>query len=107
VIHYENDRRTRAEQHVISALLKNAEMIRHCPQLKARDFSHDLHGMIFRAIEKLIGRDERVNASSVFAELVKTWRASGFSYLLSLEAMTVPPCHVGYYAAIMLEGVKR
>ena len=111
MIAYENDRRTRAEQRVLASLLINAAMIRHCPQLTPRDFCHDLHGLIFLTITKLIARHEHVCARSVFTELSKTHMrstyASGLSYLVSLEDMPALPSHVGYYAAVMLDNVSN
>lgn len=111
MIAFEGDRRTRAEQRVIASLLKNAAMIRHCKQLTPRDFGHDLHGLVFLTITKLIERHEHVCARSVFAELSKThmksFAASGLSYLISLEEMSALPSHVGYYAACMLDNVSN
>ena len=111
MIAYENDRRTRAEQKVLAGLLKNAVMIRHCPQLTPRDFSHDLHGLIFLTITKLIEKREHVCGQSVFIELAKTHMrasySSGLSYLLSLQDMPALPSHVGHYAAVMLDNVSN
>lgn len=111
MLSYENDRRTRAEQRVLASLLNNAAMIRHCPQLTPRDFAHDLHGLIFLTITKLIASDVKVSARSVFVELSKThmksFHASGLSYLVSLEEMPALPSHVGYYAAMMLDNVSN
>ena len=111
MIAYENDRRTRAEQRVLASLLQNAAMIRHCPQLTPRDFAHDLHGLIFLTIKKLIDNGETVCAQSVFCELAKThmrsFYSSGLSYMLSLQDMPALPSHVGYYAAVMLDNVSN
>lgn len=120
MITFEDDRRTRAEQRVIASLLKSAKMIRHCAQLTPRDFSHELHGMAYRAIVQLIERGECVSALTVCHEIVRMraqryrgyrvhvphGRAPDLGYLMSLETGGAVPSNVGYYAAVMLEGVK-
>jgi replicative DNA helicase len=99
----ETDRRTRAEQRVLASIMARGDCIRHCADLQAGEFSHDLHGSIFDALMRLIEAHEPINARSVFAAMSYPhdgW-ASCLAYLAALEGMEVLPSHVGYYACIM------
>jgi replicative DNA helicase len=103
---FEDDRRTRAEQRLLGALLIDAGAIRHCETVKPADFSHDLHGAIFATIRHLIADDRAVNAVSVLGLMKLQYRAPRFDvfpYLLTLLAQGAVPAHAGYYAAIMCE----
>lgn len=103
---FENDRRTRAEQNVLSALLRKSENIRHCMHLQASDFSHDQHGMIFASIRSLIASSEPVNVETVRAHM-ESWHrvnVSTYAYLLGLSQLRVATCNTGVYVAAMLEG---
>lgn len=108
MIAIERDLRSRAEARVIAALLADSGCIRHLPYLRPADFSHDLHGVAFACIRRLIEHDEAVNACSVMKALptapvegdAVTW-AGTFAYLLGLQTLQVVPSHVGYYASLM------
>ncbi|MBC8638290.1 hypothetical protein IAG25_15830 [Caballeronia sp. EK] len=105
---FEHDRRTRAEQNVLSALLRKSENIRHCMQLRSSDFSHDQHGMIFASIRSLIASGEPVSVETVHAHL-QSWHrvnVSTYAYLLTLCELRVATCNTGVYAAAMLERSK-
>lgn len=106
MISFENDRRTRAEQRLLGALLLDGNALIHCEGLQPRDFSHDLHGAIFAAMRSLIERDCSVNAVSVLAAMRLHRcepRFNAFPYLLTLLRLGGVPAHAGYYVAIMLD----
>jgi replicative DNA helicase len=117
MIRFEDDRRTRAEQRVLSSLLKSPAMIRHCPHLRPHDFSHELHGAAYRAIVQLIARKEPVSALTVSYEITAMFnlvhpayrhrvtraRAPVQGYLIGLEDLSAVPSNVGYYVAVMLD----
>ncbi|SAK63427.1 replicative DNA helicase [Caballeronia pedi] len=108
MIRYEQDRRTRAEQNLLSALLRKSENIRHCMNVRCDDFSHDQHGMIFASIRSLIDDGEAVNVESVHAHM-QTWHrvnVSTYAYLLTLAELRIATCYTGLYAAAMLNGRK-
>ena len=107
MIAFENDRRTRAEQFVIASLMQDDLQVRHCSHLCPSDFSHDAHGTFFRGIALARKHYDSVNPLTVRVALFHAWHRdltqSECSYLAWLEAMHVVPCHVGVYAAAMLE----
>lgn len=110
MMRFEQDRRTRAEQRLLAALLRDNDCIRHCEQVMPRDFSHDAHGMIYLAIRKLMLEGKTadcVSVSMLMQDYRKTRGAADFGYLCSLQRMNVLSYNSGYYAAVMLEADER
>ncbi len=104
---FESDRNTRAEQRVLSCLLRDADCLRHCAQIKANDFSHDAHGQIYMAIRTLIAHGTPVCIENVYEYLntprKRRFGAVSMEYLVTLVNMGAPISHVGYYAGAMLD----
>ncbi|WP_277187647.1 DnaB-like helicase N-terminal domain-containing protein [Caballeronia sp. BR00000012568055] len=70
MIRFEDDDRTRGEQHVLGAVLQGKPL--HpgvwqtlCPE----DFAHDLHGRIFRHAERLAAVGVQVNPAAVYESM--------------------------------------
>ncbi len=70
MIRFESDARTRGEQMVLRMILRG-EGIAHSDwhSLRAQDFSHDLHGQIFRHAERLAERRVQHDPAAVFASM--------------------------------------
>ncbi|MFM0224152.1 DnaB-like helicase N-terminal domain-containing protein [Paraburkholderia dipogonis] len=101
MFNFEDDRRTRSEQLVLSALLRDSRCACHIDTLCPSDFSHDLHGQIFRHVVKLMAMCQPVDAASVYESIMHTRgpRAVGtLAYLNALEQLGAIPAHAGYYA---------
>jgi replicative DNA helicase len=102
--HIEQDLRSRGEQRVLSALMRDSGSIRHCMALEPSHFSHDVHGVIFAAIKQLIARDEPVSAHAIFETMCKRGGfAWCFPYLLAIQSVPALPSHVGYYACPLFD----
>jgi replicative DNA helicase len=104
MMQFEQDRRSRAEQFILAALLRDAGAIRHCQQLKPADFSHDTHGQIFRAMLTLIDRGEPVTDDRVYEVIYRTrmlHKVGLMAYLHALKTVRADPASTGYYVSIM------
>ncbi|MFL9933600.1 DnaB-like helicase N-terminal domain-containing protein [Paraburkholderia sp. RL18-103-BIB-C] len=106
MITFETDRRSRAEQLLLSSLLKNNDCVRRIDPMRIMpcEFSHDLHGQIYRHIAKLIAMSEPVDVGSVFVSMTrhrKTNPVGLFAYLNALVSLPSVPANAGYYACSM------
>lgn len=104
---FETDFRTRAEQLLLSALLKDNGCARHIDRMRIapRDFSHDLNGQIFRHWVRLMAMDRPADVSSVYESMQRHRvmpRADVLTYLTALGHLPSRPCNAGYYACSML-----
>lgn len=107
---FEKDLRSRAEQLVLASLLLDNGCARHMRGLRATDFSHDIHGQIFRAINVLIVREELADVHSVALAIQKTrtLRNVGLhAYLRMLTKVPAVPANAGYYACCLREPHTR
>ena len=101
-IRFENDLHSRAERLVLASLLLDSGCARHIDMLKPTDFSHDLHGQIFRHIVKLMAMSQPVNVVTVYESMHRRRSAPGVGVLAYLNALTqlpAVPANAGYYAA--------
>ncbi|WP_042312335.1 DnaB-like helicase N-terminal domain-containing protein [Paraburkholderia terrae] len=100
-MNYENDLQTRGEQRVLACLLQRNEALCHCMNLTPCHFSHDQHGMIFRAIRALLSQGRVADEWSVFAFLREVYPRYHVSsvYLIALRHMAVHTSNCGYYAS--------
>jgi replicative DNA helicase len=106
MLRFENDLRSRAEQLLLSALLNDNGCVRHIDSmcLAPAEFSHDLHGQIYRHIAKLISMNMPADQCTVFVSLIRhrrTYPLGLFAYLCGLAAMYSVPAHAGYYACAL------
>lgn len=70
MITFEDDHRTRGEQFVLRMILRGDGLTQHLWRaFRARDFSHDLHGQVFRHAERLAARRVQHDAAAVFASM--------------------------------------
>lgn len=101
----EQDLRSRGEQKVLSALMRDAGAIRHLRDLTPAHFSHDIHGVIFACIKQLIAGEYAVNASAIYVAMLTRNRAFAWSlpYLLAVQSIPALPSHAGYYACVMFD----
>jgi replicative DNA helicase len=106
MIAFETDRRSRAEQLLLSSLLKNNDCFRRIDSMRImpREFSHDTHGQIYRHIARLIAMSEPADVGSVFASMTRHRRTCPvglFAYLNALVSLPSVSANAGYYACSM------
>jgi replicative DNA helicase len=111
MLKFENDLRSQAEQLLLSALLNDNGCVQYIDsmRLSPAEFSHDLHGQIFRHIVKLMAMNEPADQCSVFTSMTRhrrTYPLGLFSYLCGLAAMYSVPAHAGYYACMLVLPVE-
>lgn len=104
---FETDDRTRAEQMLLSALLKDNGCARHIDSMRLAPchFSHDLNGQIFRHWVKLMAMNQPADVASVYESMQRYRvmpRARVLAYLSALGHLPSRPCNAGYYAGAML-----
>jgi replicative DNA helicase len=106
MLNFEKDRRSRAEQLLLSALLRDNDCTRHIDSmcLTPREFSHDLHGQIFRHIAKLIALNQPADIVTVYESMQRHRSVPGvgvLAYLNALNQLPSVPANAGYYAMTM------
>lgn len=104
MIRFEANSATRSERQLLAALMREPSCAGRVRDVKPYDFSHGIHGELFRAIVEVIAAGETVDVDTVLGRVRARLRRvpDGWRfYLLDVWYSACAPANAGIYAAMM------